>query len=208
MFVVFDDNPTDILIQVQTCQVQEITFAGDPLAMVATLVDCDGKLKTAPSADGNPLTFVMSGEQLSCGYSSFKMWTDGSSVTQTLQLSADCIEAEGDGLLDNTDMDGDLLTLSEELIRSTDPNSVDTDGDGIPDNLDPLPTIAAGKSCLEDANGDVSLANVTYTSATSCSATRDLFTGNAGGNKRSANNPPRQFSGRQKIIKGTLALVA
>jgi hypothetical protein len=43
-------------------------------------------------------------------------------------------------LIDDTDPDGDSITSWEEVMLGTNPNSADTDLDGIPDNLDATPT--------------------------------------------------------------------
>gem|GEM_PF-3140820 len=43
---------------------------------------------------------------------------------------------------DDTDTDGDTLSDYEEAAKGTNPLSGDTDGDGIPDNIDTIPTIS------------------------------------------------------------------
>lgn len=47
---------------------------------------------------------------------------------------------------DLSDEDNDGLRYFEEIEKGTDPNNPDTDGDGIPDNLDPYPAKAQGGS--------------------------------------------------------------
>jgi hypothetical protein len=48
------------------------------------------------------------------------------------------------------DIDGDGLSMLDEMRLGTNPNSIDTDADGTPDNADPLPTIIGG---LPSASG-------------------------------------------------------
>ncbi len=73
----------------------------------------------------------------------------------SFQLSAG-VDSDGDGLLDSTeidiasggscpdpfnpDSDGDTLSDGAEVTAGTNPCLADTDGDGLPDNLDPNPT--------------------------------------------------------------------
>ncbi|MHB8838475.1 MAG: thrombospondin type 3 repeat-containing protein, partial [Gemmatimonadaceae bacterium] len=65
----------------------------------------------------------------------------------SLTPNADQADSDGDGIgdacdsvNDNTaDPDGDTLTNAQEKILGTDPMNPDTDGDGVPDNLDGFP---------------------------------------------------------------------
>lgn len=82
----------------------------------------------------------------------------GSAYFYTLGAAPDPVDTDGDGLLDSTeidsasgsgcpdptvfDSDGDTLSDGDEVLNLlTNPCSSDTDGDGVPDNLDPTPTI-------------------------------------------------------------------
>ncbi|MHC5110649.1 MAG: hypothetical protein ACYTHJ_12330 [Planctomycetota bacterium] len=80
------------------------------------------------------------------------------------RVEADPLDSDGDGMLDSTeleqqvingsncpdplnpDSDGDTLLDGEEVALGTNPCVTDTDEDGLPDNLDPFPTNPEGNS--------------------------------------------------------------
>ena len=57
------------------------------------------------------------------------------------------------------------------------PIFVDTDGDGIPDDVDRDPAVPATPDCIQDVAGYVEIANKTYTSQVTCTADTSLTTG-------------------------------
>ncbi|MEE8169530.1 MAG: hypothetical protein V3T70_03190 [Phycisphaerae bacterium] len=99
---------------------------------------------------------------------------DSTGLTATIDFTSgsSSLDSDGDGLLDSTeleiamgsgcpdpfdpDSDGDTLLDGAEVALGTNPCNVDTDGDGLTDDVDPLPTEPGATSgFLEDAARDL-----------------------------------------------------
>lgn len=132
MIIFYHATPGDSTIEAQTCQVSDITIAGDG-EMSVTLFSCNDKIVGASGSGSTVNFFYNGGLHATCTYERYDMWSDGSETVRVLKLSADCLAGTENALPSNDD-DGDGLTTTEEVIAGTNPLNADTDGDGVNDS--------------------------------------------------------------------------
>ncbi len=144
----FEPNPPMGYVQLQITQVAAVYITspdgGDP-----ELLSPEAFVTSWPTLTGKQYTLLCSPDLAPGGWLSVGEPLTGDGLNAEIAISP----SHSDGTLpdklfwrvavDDVDTDGDSFTNYEEFQLGTDPASIDTDLDGIVDNLDPLPLASA-----------------------------------------------------------------
>jgi hypothetical protein len=153
------------------------TGTGDPQQ------DASGTAYITVGVAGAAVNGAMPGTYTAASHQDWVSYGDSSGGTSYEDKMAGYMKVTVDGSSVRGEMK--ILGVSETLYpgRIVDsfqfgvPVIVDTDGDGIPDEVDREPGVPATPDCVQDAGGYVEIANKTYSTQITCTADTALATG-------------------------------